>query len=214
MGLTEAAARAAGHDVAVGLVTFDRVEKAELTGETTGFIKYVAERGSRRVLGCHVIGPHAADLVYSATVVIRRRGTLDELATAVGIFPTLAEGMEGTARGLLRRLAAAVADAPLATAPAAAHSRQEVRMTPAASFTCPACGADFEVRDRLAQGEHPSERSEENVVTPVSSVEARSPKQAARIALQCPACGAEFQTEERLPPEPEREHDRIDTDRP
>ncbi len=38
--------------------------------------------------------------MWSASLVIHRRGTLDELATAVGIFPTLAEGMEGTARGL------------------------------------------------------------------------------------------------------------------
>ncbi|MGD9891770.1 MAG: NAD(P)/FAD-dependent oxidoreductase, partial [Dehalococcoidia bacterium] len=62
VGLTEREARAQGHDVAAGLVTFDRVEKAELIGETTGLIKYVVERDTRRLLGCHVIGPQAADL--------------------------------------------------------------------------------------------------------------------------------------------------------
>ena len=52
--------------------------------------------------------------MWSATVVLRQRGTLDELATAAGIFPTLAEGMEGTARGLLRRMAPELVRGPLA----------------------------------------------------------------------------------------------------
>src|SRR5919109_3306104 len=63
VGLTERQARERGMDVAVGLVTFDQIEKAELIGETAGLIKYVAERSSRRLLGCHVAGPNAADLV-------------------------------------------------------------------------------------------------------------------------------------------------------
>jgi pyruvate/2-oxoglutarate dehydrogenase complex dihydrolipoamide dehydrogenase (E3) component len=114
VGLTEDQARDAGHEVAVGLVTFDQIEKAEIVGETVGLIKYVVERSSRQLLGCHVIGPQGAELVYDAVTVIRRGGTLDELARAVGIFPTLQEGMEGAARGLLRRLSPEVADAPLA----------------------------------------------------------------------------------------------------
>ncbi|MGH7639214.1 MAG: dihydrolipoyl dehydrogenase family protein [Gemmatimonadaceae bacterium] len=113
VGLTEARARDAGHDVAVGLVTFDRVEKAQILGETAGFMKYVVDRGTRRLLGCHVIGPDAAELVYNAIVVMRHQGTIDELALAVGVFPTLQEGMEGTARGLLRKLAAERVAGPL-----------------------------------------------------------------------------------------------------
>lgn len=117
VGLTERAARERGHDVAAGLVTFDRVEKAELIGETTGLIKYVIDRRTHRLLGCHVIGPQAADLIYDAVLVMRHGGTLDELAKAVGIFPTLQEGMEGTARGLLRRVAPEEVRGPLATGP-------------------------------------------------------------------------------------------------
>ncbi|MDP8904094.1 MAG: FAD-dependent oxidoreductase [Chloroflexota bacterium] len=150
VGLTEAAARAAGYDVAVGLVTFDRIEKAELIGSELGLIKYVVQRDSRRLLGCHVVGPQAADLVWSAAVVLRRRGTLDELATTVGIFPTLAEGMEGTARGLVRRLAPGVAARPLA-ALSRDERAQELTMGASGSFTCPACGADFDVEERLEE---------------------------------------------------------------
>ncbi len=104
VGYTESAARELGIDTAVGLVTFDRIEKARLMGETSGLIKYVVERSSRRVLGCHIVGPNAADLVYDAVLVMRHNGTLDEIGMAVGIFPTLQEGMEGTAKGLLGKL--------------------------------------------------------------------------------------------------------------
>jgi pyruvate/2-oxoglutarate dehydrogenase complex dihydrolipoamide dehydrogenase (E3) component len=104
VGYTELAARELGIKTAVGLVTFDRIQRAKLIGETSGLIKYVVERSSRRLLGCHVIGPNAADLVYDAVLVMRHNGTLDEIGTAVGIFPTLQEGMEGTAKGLLTKL--------------------------------------------------------------------------------------------------------------
>jgi pyruvate/2-oxoglutarate dehydrogenase complex dihydrolipoamide dehydrogenase (E3) component len=118
VGLTEQQARDRGMDVAVGLVTFDQVEKAELIGETAGLIKYVVEHSSRRLLGCHVIGPNGADLVYGGILVMRHGGTLDEIAKTVGIFPTLQEGMEGAARGLLRKLAPDEVRGPLVAAEA------------------------------------------------------------------------------------------------
>ncbi len=130
VGLTEQLARERGHAVAVGYVTFDQVTKAELIGETAGFIKYVVDRESHRLLGAHVIGPQAADLVYDAIVVMRHDGTLDELATAVGIFPTLQEAMEGSARALLRRIAPDHVADPL------------VALTPS-HISCPECGAEF-----------------------------------------------------------------------
>lgn len=104
VGYTESAARELGIKTAVGLVTLDGITKARLTGETSGLIKYVVERSSRRLLGCHIVGPNAADLVYDAVLVMRHNGRLDEIGTAVGIFPTLQEGMEGTAKGLLTKL--------------------------------------------------------------------------------------------------------------
>jgi len=194
VGLTEAAARSAGYDLAVGLVTFDRIEKAELIGSELGLIKYVVERGSLRLLGCHVIGPQAADLVWTATVVLRRRGTLDELATAVGIFPTLAEGMEGTARGLLRRLAPELATRPLAvTSPT--QPSEEVAMTSSGTFTCPACGAEFDVQERLGEEDRPAVRPVEEPMV------ADEPSHEQAVSFQCPACGADYETQESLPAE-------------
>jgi pyruvate/2-oxoglutarate dehydrogenase complex dihydrolipoamide dehydrogenase (E3) component/predicted RNA-binding Zn-ribbon protein involved in translation (DUF1610 family) len=189
VGLTEAAARAAGYDVAVGLVTYDKIEKAELIGAEVGLIKYVVERDSRRLLGCHVIGHQAADLVWTASVVLRRRGVLDDLATAVGIFPTLAEGMEGTARGLLRRLAPDVATGPLAVAPAPRRS-QEDAMAASGTFTCPACGAEFDVQERLEERPEPAAKA--------GSVEKTAREATEPVSFQCPACGADYDTEEQL----------------
>ena len=199
VGLTEAAARAAGYDVAVGLVTFDKIEKAELIGSELGLIKYVVERDSRRLLGCHVIGPQAADLVWSATVVLRQRGTLDELATTVGVFPTLAEGMEGTARGLLRRLAPEAVKGPLAAKPSKEPS-EEVAMTSSGSFTCPACGADFDVQERLGQTDEAGVPPAEEAV----GADERTTEEA--VSFQCSACGADYETQETLPEEAEARH--------
>jgi predicted RNA-binding Zn-ribbon protein involved in translation (DUF1610 family) len=199
VGLTEAAARAQGFDVAVGLVTFDRIEKAEIIGSELGLIKYVIERGSLRLLGCHVTGPQAADLVWSATAVLRRRGTLDELAMAVGIFPTLAEGMEGTARGLLRRLAPDLATRPLAVISNMQPS-EEAAMTSSGTFTCPACGAEFDVRERLGDDAKPVPRPVEEPM-----VADERPHEEA-VSFQCPACGADYETQESLPEEAQAPH--------
>lgn len=116
VGLTKDRALAEGYDVVAGLVPFERVEKAKLIGETSGFIKYVAEKATHRLLGCHVVGAAGADLVYDAVVVMRAGGRIDDLATAVGVFPTLQEGMEGAARGLLQRDSPEEVAGPLVTA--------------------------------------------------------------------------------------------------
>jgi pyruvate/2-oxoglutarate dehydrogenase complex dihydrolipoamide dehydrogenase (E3) component len=116
VGLTEETARKQGQDVIVGLVPFARIEKAELIGETGGFIKYIADRDTHRLLGCHVVGYQAADLVYDAVVVMRGEGLIDDLALAVGVFPTLQEGMEGVARAVLRKAAPEEVSGPLVTA--------------------------------------------------------------------------------------------------
>jgi pyruvate/2-oxoglutarate dehydrogenase complex dihydrolipoamide dehydrogenase (E3) component/predicted RNA-binding Zn-ribbon protein involved in translation (DUF1610 family) len=188
VGLTEAAASDQGYDVAVGLVTFDQIEKAELIGSELGLIKYVVERDTRRLLGCHVIGPQAADLVWTASVVLRRRGPLDELATAVGIFPTLAEGMEGTARGLVRRLAPGMVAGPLAVVPAT-RPAEEFTMSASGDFTCPACGAEFEISERLPEEVTPMTRAEAEPLPEAVSVP---------VSFQCPACGADYHVEEQL----------------
>ncbi|MGH2399771.1 MAG: FAD-dependent oxidoreductase, partial [bacterium] len=96
------------------IVTFDQVARAELSGERRGIIKVVADRKTHLLLGCHIIGPQAAELVHDAALIIHKEGRVDDLARTVGIFPTLQEAVEGTARALLRTLDPAAARAPLA----------------------------------------------------------------------------------------------------
>jgi len=136
VGLTEAAARAAGRDVAVGYVTFDQITKADLIGETEGFIKYIVDRPTRRLLGATVIGPQAADLVYDASLLMRNDLTIEALAGTVGIFPTLQEGMEGSARALLGRLTATSGAAGKVTA-TSSH------------IACPECAAEFATAETI-----------------------------------------------------------------
>lgn len=113
VGMTLRQAREQGIDAEGGLVTFDNVAKAKLIGKTSGLMKFVFDRNSHHVLGCHVIGPAAAELIYTAILVMRHHGAIDEIARAVGIFPTLQEGMEGTARALLRKVAPGEVAGPL-----------------------------------------------------------------------------------------------------
>ncbi len=193
VGLTEQEARAQGRDVAVGLVTFDQIEKAEIMGETTGLIKYVVERESRTLLGAHVIGPDAANLIYDASIVIGQRGRLDDIAKTVGIFPTLQEGMEGTARGLLRRLAPDEAKRPLATTPIHADEAERRDLeTMHQSFQCPACAADLEVSERL--GEVDASETGEPEVADASNRE----EPLTSSHFQCPACAADLDVKEGL----------------
>ncbi len=66
VGLTEAQAKAAGHDVRVGSFPFRALARARMAGETDGFVKIVAEKKYDEVLGVHIIGPRATET--------RRRG--------------------------------------------------------------------------------------------------------------------------------------------
>lgn len=104
------------YEVAEATVEFEQVARAQLNGLMRGVIKVVADRQTRRLLGCHIIGPHAAELVYDAALMIRREGRVDDIARTVGIFPTLQEGVEGTARALLRGIDPETARGPLAAA--------------------------------------------------------------------------------------------------
>src|SRR5919197_5540206 len=81
---------------------------------------------------------------------MRHRGALDELAMAVGIFPTLQEGMEGTARAVVRDVAPERVAGPLA-AIEDSQPAQEQYMTTNKPFSCPACGAEFSTRQDLQE---------------------------------------------------------------
>ncbi|MEU4811332.1 dihydrolipoyl dehydrogenase [Nocardia fluminea] len=101
VGLTEQAARAAGHEVITAKFPFAALGRAKTFGETEGFIKIVAGQVHQEVLGVHIIGPSASDLIAEGALAISLEATLDELADTIHAHPTLGEiGMEAAMAGL------------------------------------------------------------------------------------------------------------------
>jgi dihydrolipoamide dehydrogenase len=91
VGLTEAQARATGRPVAIGEFPFRGLGKSHVIGETVGFVKVVAAKDTDEVLGAHIIGPHAAELIHEAVVAMQAEATVEDLVRAVHVHPTLAE---------------------------------------------------------------------------------------------------------------------------
>jgi pyruvate/2-oxoglutarate dehydrogenase complex dihydrolipoamide dehydrogenase (E3) component len=90
VGLTEEAARRGGHRVTVGRAPFADSSAAGVRGETEGLVKAVIEEGTGRLLGVHVLGPRAEDLVHVAAVAMQGGLTRQALADAHYVYPTLA----------------------------------------------------------------------------------------------------------------------------
>src|SRR5262245_48968593 len=78
-GLTEAAARAS-HDVVAAVVRFDTTTRTIIDGRTTGFCKLIADRASRRILGCHVVGDRAVEIAQVASVAMTAGMRVEDLA--------------------------------------------------------------------------------------------------------------------------------------
>jgi dihydrolipoamide dehydrogenase len=91
VGMTETQAIEAGHAVKVGSFPFRALGKATIVGEIDGFAKLVADAGSGLLLGAHLIGAHAGDLLAEPTLARLLEGTAAEIAMSVHAHPTLTE---------------------------------------------------------------------------------------------------------------------------
>ena len=91
VGLTEEEATAAGHATKTGQFPFRALGKATIVGEVDGFAKFIADAETGRLLGCHIIGAHAGDLIAEPTFAQLVEGTAGELAMNVHAHPTLPE---------------------------------------------------------------------------------------------------------------------------
>jgi dihydrolipoamide dehydrogenase len=91
VGMTEAEARDAGHEVKTGSFPFRAIGKATIVGEVDGFAKLVADAATGQILGAHIIGPHAGDLLPEPVYAILAEGTAEEIAMSVHAHPTLPE---------------------------------------------------------------------------------------------------------------------------
>ena len=100
VGLTEAKAREAGHDVRVGKFPFVASGRAKIAGHTDGFVKIVADARYDAVLGVHLIGYKATELIAEAGAVLRLEGTVEELIQTIHAHPTLAESVHEAAHAV------------------------------------------------------------------------------------------------------------------
>ncbi len=101
VGLTQEQAEQRGHEVVTASFPFAALGRAKTYGDTEGFLKIVAGKQYGEVLGVHVIGPSASDLITEGALAISLEATLDELADTIHAHPTLGEiGMEAALAAL------------------------------------------------------------------------------------------------------------------
>jgi len=141
VGLGEKEAKDRGLEVKVGRFPFAAAGRALTLGQTEGLVKVVADATSGRMLGVHIIGPRATDLIAEATLAVQNGLTLDQLDLTMHAHPTLPEAiMEAAlaAQGRAihipnRRTASNPSPTPTATATAttvALHNRERQMVTP------------------------------------------------------------------------------------
>lgn len=93
VGLTEAMAKEKGLQVKVGKFPFSANSKASIVGQHEGFVKVVADAKYGEVLGVHIIGPQATELIAEAVTAMELEATIDEMMFTIHAHPTLAEAM-------------------------------------------------------------------------------------------------------------------------
>jgi len=93
VGLREHQAAEKGIKYKTGRFQFRALGKAHAMGEITGFIKLIAEEPSDKLIGAHIIGPHASDLISEAALAMKTGLTLRDIAETIHAHPTLAEGL-------------------------------------------------------------------------------------------------------------------------
>lgn len=103
VGLTEAQAKTQGYEVRADSVLFRTLGKAQVIGDIAGQAKIVSEIGSGKILGVHIIGPHATDLIAEGTLAIQMGAKVQDLADTIHAHPTLAEIMLETSLKALDR---------------------------------------------------------------------------------------------------------------
>jgi dihydrolipoamide dehydrogenase len=93
VGLTEAQAIEQGYEISIGNFDMRALGKAQAMGEIAGGVKLIAESGSRRLLGAHIVGANATEMIHEAALVITRQGAIDDITRTVHAHPTLSEAV-------------------------------------------------------------------------------------------------------------------------
>jgi dihydrolipoamide dehydrogenase len=102
-GLAEREVKASGRAYKTGKFPFSANARARTMAETQGFVKFVADAETEEILGCHIIGVDAADLLQEAVLAMEFRGSADDIGITVHPHPTLSEAVKEAALGVSGR---------------------------------------------------------------------------------------------------------------
>jgi dihydrolipoamide dehydrogenase len=105
VGMTEEQALEAGHDIEVGKFPWVGIGRAVAAGDTEGFVKVIRDKRYSEILGAHIVGPHATELIAEFVVGRHLEATVEEMEKAMHPHPTLSEGV---AEGALAALGRAI----------------------------------------------------------------------------------------------------------
>ncbi|HYC01244.1 MAG TPA: dihydrolipoyl dehydrogenase [Candidatus Limnocylindrales bacterium] len=97
VGMSEEAAKAAGCEVKVGTFPFQATPRAKCMGETEGQVRIIADARTDTVLGVHIVGPYASEMIAEAAVAMEFAASAEDIARSVHAHPTLAEAMKEAA---------------------------------------------------------------------------------------------------------------------
>ncbi|HBU58061.1 MAG TPA: dihydrolipoyl dehydrogenase [Gemmatimonadetes bacterium] len=103
VGLTEEQAKAAGHDIEVGKFPWVGIGRAVASGHSEGFVKIIRDTQYSEILGAHIVGPHATELIAEFVVGRHLEATVEEMEKAMHPHPTLSEGVSEGALAALGR---------------------------------------------------------------------------------------------------------------
>jgi NAD(P) transhydrogenase len=112
VGASELELKEKGTPFAVGRARFENNARGQITGDSDGMIKLLFDPASRKLLGAHILGEHATELIHIPMFVMASGGGIDAFIDAVFNFPTLAESFKYAAYDGLQRLAATRDQAP------------------------------------------------------------------------------------------------------
>jgi len=98
VGMTADEAKAAGHEVSIGKMPFAVSGRAMAIDETNGFVKVITDAKDARVLGIHIVGPEASDLISEGALAIEMGAFAEDISLTVHPHPTLGEALMEAAK--------------------------------------------------------------------------------------------------------------------
>ena len=103
VGRTEQQVKAAGIEYRTGVFPFSANARARALGDTTGLVKFIADAKSDEILGVHIMGPMAGELIAEAVVAMEFRGSAEDIGMICHAHPSLSEAMKDAALGVDKR---------------------------------------------------------------------------------------------------------------